>query len=200
MTAGGATGSVGSKADPANGGDEKVRSALAHAIGRAILSTSDDDPLVLVRRAADAETVARELLQQAVGAARSAGHSWAAIGTCLGMSRQAVQQRFGDRAVPPPGPEQRWLGPVTAFEEMGELQIAGRKGWHTVQAGPLRHLMVRTDTQWEHKRILWTGSLARYERDGWIVGARALPWLYLVRDTGRPADASGDHRPGRARQ
>lgn len=170
---------------------------LLDPIGRAILAgAADDDPLDIVRRAAAAEGAARQLLHQSVGSARAAGHSWAAIGTVLGMSRQAVQQRFGDRteSSDPPGPggahlEQRWLGPVTALDEMRELEIAGRRGWHTTEAGLLRHRVVRTTTQWEHKRVVWTGSTARYERDGWTVGARALPWIYLVRDTGRPAES-----------
>jgi len=166
---------------------------LVEALGSAILDGAPAaDPLSLVRRAADAEEAVRHLLHQSVGAARAAGHSWAAIGAELGMSRQAVQQRFGDRvgtADEDLTEEQRWLGPVTAFDEMGELEIAGRLGWHTVRAGMLRHLMVRTSTQWEHKRVVWTGSLSRYEKAGWGVGCRAFPWVYLVRDTGLPADS-----------
>lgn len=165
---------------------------LAGAIGRAIIGddgTGDplrpDEPgdhLTIVRRAAAAEQASRELLQQAVGAARGSGHSWAAIGAELGLTRQGVQQRFGSRPEPQNDPEHRWLGPVTAFDEMPELELAGRLGWHTVEAGMLRHKMVRTDTQWEHKRVMWTGPLRRYEQDGWQVGCRAFPWAYLVRD------------------
>ncbi|MFC7486797.1 hypothetical protein ACOCJ7_11200 [Knoellia sp. CPCC 206453] len=163
---------------------------LVDAIGSAILDGApEDDPLGLVRRVADAEGSVRHLLHQSVGAARASGHSWAAIGAELGMTRQAVQQRFGDRSDDTLTPEQRWLGPVTAFDEMAELEIAGRLGWHTVRAGILRHLVVRTPTQWEHKRVVWTGSLARHEKDGWVLGCRAFPWVYLVRDTGRPAES-----------
>lgn len=163
---------------------------LVEAVGSAILSTAASrDSLLLVQHTASAETVVRDLLHQAVGAARSDGHSWAAIGTALGMSRQAVQQRFGGRHGDDElEPEERWLGPVTAFDEMAELQLAGRLGWHTVGVGMLRHRMVRTPHQWEHRRVLWSGSLARYEKDGWVVGPRAFPWVYLVRDTGLPAE------------
>ncbi len=165
-------------------------SDLAEAIGRAILSGADaQDQLALVRRTADADLVTADLLQQAVNAARAGGHSWSAIGSTLGLTRQAAQQRFGRE---PAGnsadsPEERWLGPVTAFDEMQELELAGRLGWHTVGAGLLRHRMVRTATQWEHKRVVWSGSLGRHEKDGWQVGCRAFPWVYLVRDTGEPA-------------
>lgn len=172
-------------------GNDEQHTALVDAIGTAILRTAPGgDQLALVGHAASAEDAARDLLQQAVGAARASGHSWAAIGTELGMSRQAVHQRFGDRSgTDAPSAEQRWLGPVTAFDEMAELEIAGRRGWHTIRAGMLRHLMVHSRTQWEHKRVVWTGSLKRHEQEGWVVGCRALPWIYLVRDTGLPAEA-----------
>ena len=170
---------------------DETRALIVDAVGSAILTTApSDDSLELVRHTAAAESVVRDLLQQAVGAARADGHSWAALGTELGMSRQAVQQRFGVRPDPTPlGPEERWLGPVTAFDEMPELQLAGRLGWHTVGAGMLRHRMVRTATQWEHRRVVWGGSLTRFEKDGWALGCRAFPWIYLVRDTGRPAES-----------
>ena len=170
--------------------------AVTEALGRAILDTIDADGaapdgdrhLVIVRRTAHAERALRDLLRQSVLAARANGHSWAAIGADLDMSRQAAQQRFGGpSSTAAAGSEERWLGPVTAFDEMRELDLAGRLGWHTVEAGMLRHRMVRTTTQWEHKRVVWTGSLRRYERDGWQLGCHAFPWVYLVRDTGEPA-------------
>lgn len=174
---------------------------LGAAIGQVILGTHDtavapldpDEPqdhLVIVRRAAAAEHASRELLQQAVNAARGSGHSWATIGAELGLSRQGVQQRFGSREQQEDDPQYRWLGPVTAFDEMHELELAGRMGWHTVQAGMLRHKMVRTTTQWEHKRVVWTGSMRRYERNGWQVGCKAFPWAYLVRDLKTPPATS----------
>lgn len=166
---------------------------LVDAIGQAILSTVGSetaDHLALVRRTAAAEDAVRMLLRQSVGAARAQGHSWAAIGAELDLTRQAVQQRFGERSADAPsGHEERWLGPVTALDELRELELAGRLGWHTVEAGMLRHRMIRTDTQWEHKRVLWTGSSKRYERDGWEIGCRAFPWIYLIRDLGVPAPA-----------
>lgn len=169
--------------------DADPSAPLTDALGAAILASAPpEDQLALVAHTAQAEAAVRELLQQSVGAARAGGHSWAAIGAQLGLSRQAVQQRFGERADTPLPEEQRWLGPVTAFDEMAELAIAGRRGWHTIRAGMLRHLMVRTPTQWEHKRVVWTGSLRRYEKDRWVVGARAFPLVYLVRDTGLAAE------------
>lgn len=175
------------------------RLELSEALGRCVLRDAErlldpvdpGDHLLIVDRAAEAERASRELLAQSVAAARGSGHSWASIGSVLGLSRQAVQQRFGGAAPDTSGeqlPQTRWLGPVTAFDEMPELDLAGRQGWHTIEAGMLKHKMVRTDTQWEHKRVVWTRPLSGYLEDDWQIGARAFPWLYLVRDLGVPPE------------
>lgn len=174
--------------------------ALADAVARAVLAAAGvdrgdelgvDEHLALIAASARAEEEARAILQRSVAAARAGGASWALVGAELGMTRQAAQQRFGATAdAPVAGETERWLGPVTAFDEMGELALAGRAGWRTVEAGVLAHRMVRTDTQWEHRRILWRASLASEEAEGWVVGCRAFPWIYLVRDLGIAVDAS----------
>lgn len=171
---------------------------LGDALGRAVLIAAGvettgpltvDDHLALVAASARAEEEVRGVLHRSVAAARAGGASWALIGAELGMSRQAAQQRFG-AATEAIGASERWLGPVTAFDELAELEIAGRAGWHTVEAGMLSHRMVRTETQWEHRRILWRGSLAAEAEDGWQVGCRAFPWIYLIRDLGTPAESA----------
>lgn len=170
-----------------------TRPAMLDVISGAILAGDDvrpldpsspEDHLAIIAGAAQAERVGRELLHQAVASARASGHSWAAIGHELGLTRQAVQQRFGAVAEQADSLEYRWLGPVTAFDEMAELQIAGRRGWRTVEAGMLRHKMMRTATQWEHRRVVWRKPAVAFERDGWEVAVRAFPWIYLVRDLG----------------
>ncbi|MGW9630220.1 hypothetical protein ACWGST_05915 [Agromyces sp. NPDC055520] len=163
----------------------EVDGAVDGEIGR-------DGHLALIRASAEAEREVRAILRQAVESARSGGVSWSAIGAELGMSRQAAQQRFGDTsradATADDGSGYRWLGPVTAFDELAELELAGRAGWHTVEAGMLRHRMVRTETQWEHKRIIGRGPSRRDEDDGWILACRSLPWAYLIRDLGVPPE------------
>lgn len=170
----------------------------AQALGSAILAGLDGDEdaqdhLEIVRRTAQAAVDVEMLMHQAVHAARAAGHSWSTLGAELGMSRQAAQQRFGSRRgaadESTASGEERWLGPVTAFDEMAELEIAGRQGWRTVGAGMLKHRVRRTDTQWEHRRVAWTGAVRGWEAEGWEVALRSFPWVYLVRDTGRPAEA-----------
>ena len=49
-----------------------------------------------VREAAEAADVAAADLRRAVAEARANGESWGTIGMVLGVSRQAVQQRFRD--------------------------------------------------------------------------------------------------------
>jgi hypothetical protein len=57
--------------------------------------TAHDRRLILrVMVARDAFAVAEEELREAVGAAYDGGDSWRTIGTVLGISRQAAQQRF----------------------------------------------------------------------------------------------------------
>lgn len=167
---------------------------LADAVARAIVDDAGvdegeelevGDHLALIAASLRVEREARALLQRSVTAARAGGASWARIGDELGMTRQAAQQRFGALETVAVGDEdQRWIGPVTAFDEMAELALAGRAGWHTVEAGMLSHRVIRTDTQWEHRRVLWRSSLAPETEAGWEIGCRAFPWIYLIRDTG----------------
>lgn len=171
---------------------------LTDVLGRAVLDGGPDQPtldpdrpddhLAIVERAMIAEQSGRDLLRQAVSAARGSGHSWAAIGAVMGLSRQATQQRFGSTHDVDQSPEHRWLGPVTAVDEMRELELAGRRGWRTIGAGMLKHRMERTDTQWEHRRVVWRRPAGSYETDGWVVAVRAFPWLYLVRDLQTPPE------------
>lgn len=176
---------------------------LAEEIGRAILGQASSDPdgaegsltaeehLRLVARSATAHEVTGALLQQSVTAARAGGVSWARLGATLGLSRQGAQQRFGGGGVDSPeDEEERWLGPVTALDEMAELRIAGELGWRTVGVDWFRHRMVRSETRWEHRRVLWSRPRSHLETDGWQVAVRAFPWVYLVRDTGVPV---GEH-------
>ncbi|MFG6445168.1 hypothetical protein ACFXQA_07810 [Microbacterium sp. P07] len=170
---------------------------LSDAVARAVVETAGvgdvddlgiDDHLALVAASARAEGEVRALLQRSVAAARAGGASWALIGAELRMTRQAAQQRFGGAEYEPSDVAgERWIGPVTAFDEMAELALAGRAGWHTVEAGMLSHRVVKTNTQWEHRRVLWRASIAADAASGWEVGCRAFPWMYLIRDTGVPA-------------
>ena len=54
-----------------------------------------DDPLQAVRSAFKARAFAEKHLADRIAEARSAGISWAAIGTMVGTSGEAARQRYG---------------------------------------------------------------------------------------------------------
>lgn len=54
-----------------------------------------DKDLTLIKAAKRELSVAELNLRRQVAVARRHGHSWAAIGFVLGITRQAAQQRFG---------------------------------------------------------------------------------------------------------
>ena len=179
-----------------------LRDLLAGALDQArpdLASRLHDDPgayLELVTLARDARTGTDELLRAAVVSARRAGCTWEQLGGVLGMTRQAVQQRFGrgidgdggpdDDEPAPSVRERRRLAPVTAFSEMAALRRLGRFGWHAVWYGALYFEVEKDDHQWEHRRQLaWQG---RPDGDGWQpVGAGWFPWAYFARRLGEPA-------------
>ncbi|MDQ2851528.1 MAG: hypothetical protein M3Y49_12480, partial [Actinomycetota bacterium] len=87
------------------------------------------------------------LLNSAVSATRTAGHSWAKIGQELWMSRQAAQQRFTAAAETPVAAvgTVRKLHPLTAFDELEALDRAGKGGWHSIGFAMLYHLVEESD-------------------------------------------------------
>lgn len=143
---------------------------------------------------------AAAMRDEAVAAARHQRTSWARIGARLGMTRQAAQQRFGapvaDEDVRAPDPARAragevWrLSPVTALDEMEQLERYGRQGWHSVGYGPYFHDMVKDVVVWEHRRVSALGPRrARLEAEGWrVVPGGTFPWAYYARPTTRPAE------------
>ena len=199
-------------------GLQQLPEVLAEAIGQLGVAAEPQnvpDYLVLIKVASDVEMQARTLLKEAVTSARSAGATWSAIGSTLGMSKQAAQKRFAGR--PPPGESdldanERILGPVTVFDVMAELALAGRYGWHSIDLGPSFHRVVRSATQWEHVRVSALTSRARsMQADGWKVIGSEFPYTYLKRNLDKPALTRPDsetsvpaaiagEQPGRSRQ
>lgn len=176
--------------------DAEFDDLIARAVARLDPSLErrlDTDPqahldLVLVARRAHDQT--NKLLHGAVTSARAAGWSWEAIGTALGMSRQAAQQRFGHRPAAIPGTaEHRQLVGLTAFSEMDQLEEWGRHGWHSVGYGPLFHDVEKSPVQWEHRRAVIGSRKARdLEAAGWErIGTMWFPWVYLKRPLDKPA-------------
>jgi hypothetical protein len=64
------------------------------------LLTHTDQPLIALRALAVRSREVERLTELAVADCRAAGVPWTAIGEALGVSRQAAQQRFGDKRKP----------------------------------------------------------------------------------------------------
>ncbi|HYR61065.1 MAG TPA: hypothetical protein VET24_00275 [Actinomycetota bacterium] len=64
-------------------------------VGRSLVRGRDWNALAAVETAVGRVRAAEEELADSVAAARRLGHSWGELGTALGVTRQAAQQRFG---------------------------------------------------------------------------------------------------------
>jgi hypothetical protein len=69
--------------------------ALLDSVDPATLTWQNPVELRRIGSASEKARAAGTELRDAVTAARAAGRSWAEIGTVLGISKQAAQQRFG---------------------------------------------------------------------------------------------------------
>jgi len=144
------------------------------------------DFLEMVVAAESVHKDAARLLNTTVTSARAAGATWQSIGKSLGITKQAAQKRFSQPAVAGSlDPNERILGPTTTFDELQELALAGRYGWHSVQVGANYHRMLRSPTRWEHVRVTISAARVRQLRDeGWTIIDSGFPYTYLKRDTG----------------
>jgi hypothetical protein len=73
---------------------QQLHRQLGQILAAPVLS-GQNDPLELVRAARDVQDQAEALMAAAVQQAREAGRTWQEIGDVLGVSRQAVFQRYG---------------------------------------------------------------------------------------------------------
>jgi len=147
-----------------------------------------DDPseelLLAVAAFQDVARIASELQGQAVRTAHESGISWARIGAILGISRQAVQQRFDPRylATESSGSETRVLGPVTRAEEMHHLEVAGTQGWKLVGARHGEHELEYAGGAWEITRVsVFSPRAMPAARAGWEAAATRFPDCFYVR-------------------
>ncbi|WP_433346324.1 hypothetical protein ACQP25_26810 [Microtetraspora malaysiensis] len=182
-----------------------IREAVAEAVlaaceqGRKGLDNDPDAHLLMVAASSVAARESSRLLRQSITGARSAGHSWDALGRLLGISRQAAQQRFGasatDRKGSLPGdtPTRRVLTPLHAFNEMEALEREGRRGWHAVDYGYLFHLVEASPDEWEHRRVWWPSHRRQRQLEelGWeriVPSDFDSPWAYYKRRLDEPAE------------
>ena len=143
------------------------------------------DMIVAAHVAADESRLA---LHRWVDAGRRASLSWTEIGSLIGISKQAAQQRFG-------GPADRLdegaaegglivRAGATAFNEMGILEEEGKNGRELIRTGPLSLFFRETGTAWEYQRITALSAEAarrKMERAGWAYVSSWYPFHYFKR-------------------
>lgn len=160
---------------------------------------SSDHLLAAVASFHDLVRISTDLQGQAVRAAHDAGVSWAKIGSVLGTSRQAVQQRFDPNYVPggshgtsssamdgasaeSRAGTTRILGPVTRAEEVHHLTEAGSQGWRLIRSLHGEHVLERDDRSWEVKRVsVLSARPMPSATDGWHAAATRFPDCFYIR-------------------
>ncbi|MGH8933228.1 MAG: hypothetical protein ACRDZO_21995 [Egibacteraceae bacterium] len=119
-----------------------------------------------------------------VSAARRGGASWSDVGTALGVSRQAAQQRFPDPTeAGGPLPATRVVR-ATAADEMMILHELEKDGYHLVGFGAFRLSLERSDHPWQHKRVAAarrTTVVNEHQAAGWQYVGSWFPWHYFKR-------------------
>jgi len=155
-------------------------------------ATSEDFSRLIIEAYIAADE-ANKSLKQWVQSGRRAGLSWADIGSLLGISRQAVQQRFSidTKAVhsdepnfDPQDPSRIIRIGVTAFNEVQILKEEGLKGRKVVGAAWLTLYFTQTDDPVENIRVvsLRGPSLVKdYENKGWTHALTWFPYRYFTR-------------------
>ncbi|HEX4010470.1 MAG TPA: DUF3887 domain-containing protein [Solirubrobacteraceae bacterium] len=120
---------------------------------------TDLQPLAVLLAAVTASGALDDATSFAVARARDAGHTWQEIGELLAISRQAAQQRFGDRAGDRPEPEHAALA-QRASEIVGQIDrgewATAAADWNGVMHSELS--LERLETVW-HQITATAGSL-----------------------------------------
>ena len=155
-------------------------------------ATSEDFKRLIVEAYIAADEASNSLTQW-VQSGRRAGISWAEIGTLLGISRQAAQQRFSTNSADIYSDEPNFdiedprrivRNGVTAFNEVEILNEEGLKGRKVVGATWLTLYFTQTDNLVENIRVvsLRGPSLVKeYENTGWTHALTWFPYRYFTR-------------------
>ena len=143
--------------------------------------------MVLASHIASEES--RIALHRWVGAARRAGLAWSEIGALIGISKQAVQQRFGfsEPSMDPADDEIVVRHGATAGNEMTILKADGEAGLELLDTGVLKLYLRQTDRRWEYERaagLIPDNVRRQMERAGWTWVSTWYPFLYFKRDAG----------------
>ena len=129
---------------------------------------------------------ARLALHRWIDASRRAGLSWTEIGSLIGISKQAAQQRFGGgRADDVEDTDYIVRQGANAFNEMAIMADEGAKGLELVGMGMFRLIFVQTDRAWEYRRMVGIGpDTDAMAAHGWRLVSSWLPFHYFKRPVG----------------
>ena len=156
-------------------------------LGNPDVDLSPDVLLHSVTVFGDLARVSAQLQSQAVAAAQQSGLSWAKIGTALGTSRQAAQQRFDTRRSSPVADTDatRVVGPVSRNEELVQINAAGRHGWKLVRSLHGEHVLERNEGSWEVVRVsIFSPRALPSADDGWEAASTRFPDCFYARRQG----------------
>lgn len=157
---------------------------LTKIAGQLPSDPADNQHLQTIDQFSALARLATELQAQAVRAAHDAGLSWAKIGQHLGISRQAVQQRFDPSYQAVADNELRILGPVTRDEELTHLNAAAKEGWYPVRSLPNQHHMRYDGHPREIRRVsLLSPARLPSEKSGWQAATIRFPDAFYMRET-----------------
>lgn len=127
----------------------------------------------------------RHTLQRWIDAARRAGLSWSEIGTAMGISRQAAQQRFGSMEDDEQGAaEEITVYGATTFNEVRLLSDEGAKGHELVRTGFLKLVFRASQLRWEHARVVAASPVhasAQLDGSSWQHVSSWFPFHYFKR-------------------
>ncbi len=150
-------------------------------------SLDETGPAELLELVTAAHVVADEaalVRHRWVSAARRGGASWSEVGTALGVSRQAAQQRFPDPGEPSGSLPSARVERATALDEMRILRERGREGYHLVGFAAYRLYLEPSDHPWEHLRVASARrakAIEEHEATGWQYVGSWFPWHYFKR-------------------
>jgi hypothetical protein len=175
-------------------GEFSDQTGLRNDIEKAILThvglskDSETDPATLLRLVdATSESIelCGKLQRAAVNQARRSDIPWSEIGSVMGITRQAAQQRFAPEELPQSSAENtKRISGATAFNEMQILNIEGKTGYHLVGFGPLFLTVMASNDVWEHRRLYAlniAGKRTQMESEGWIYVGTWFPFHYFKR-------------------
>jgi hypothetical protein len=161
------------------------KAILTHAGVSKVSKTDTASLLRLVDVTSEAAELCEKLQRDAVHQARRAEIPWSEIGAELGITRQAVQQRFAPEEVPQSlTKSSRTIPGATAFNEMQILEHEGKAGYHLIGFGPLYLTVMASPHVWEHRRMLsfnMTSEREYMETEGWAYVGSWFPFHYFKR-------------------